>query len=48
MDERSFITEIRQIFALAPKQRLQAMISFHHKVCEAYCSAVNAIDSRTR
>ena len=44
MDERSFINEIRRIFALAPQQRLQAMISFHLKVCETYCRAVSAID----
>ena len=46
MDERSFINEIRSIFALAPQARLQAMISFHQKVCGAYCSAVNAIDEK--
>ncbi len=44
MDERSFINEIRRIFALAPQQRLQAMIFFHLKVCETYCQAVSRID----
>jgi len=44
MDERSFINEVRRIFSLAPQQRLQAMITFHHGVCETYCQAVNAID----
>ena len=44
MDERSFINEIRSTFSLAPQQRLQAMISLHQKVCEAYCQAVSGID----
>ncbi len=46
MDKHSFISEIRSIFALAPQARLQAMISFHQKVCEAYCSTVNAIGEK--
>jgi len=46
MDERSFISDIRSIFSLAPQPRLQAMISFHQKVCEAYSNAVSAIDEK--
>lgn len=44
MDERSFITEVRRIFSLAPQPRRQAMITFHQEVCETYCKAVGAID----
>ncbi len=44
MDERSFIKEIRRMFSLAPQQRLQAMTSFHSKVCETYCQAISGID----
>jgi hypothetical protein len=44
MDERSYISEIRKIFSLAPQQRLQAMISFHLIVCETYCQAVSGIE----
>jgi len=44
MDYSSYINEIRTIFSLAPQARLHAMISFHLKVCEAYCKAVSGID----
>lgn len=43
MDERSYITEIRRIFQLAPEQRKTDMIALHRKICSDYCTAVKAI-----
>lgn len=43
MDERSFITEIRRIFALASDARFTAMSEFHQKVHAAYTQSISAI-----
>lgn len=43
MHERSFITEIRRVFQLAPEERKVEMTAFHRKVCDDYCKAVKGI-----
>jgi hypothetical protein len=43
MDERSFITEIRSIFALAPVERFEAMGAFHRTIHAAYTRAIQEI-----
>lgn len=43
MDERSFITEIRKVFALAPAERFDAMTVFHHAIHTAYTQAIKGI-----
>ena len=43
MDERSFITEVRRIFALAPDARFSAMSDLHQRVHAAYTQSVRAI-----
>lgn len=43
MDERSFITEIRRLFALAPDARFSAMSKFHQQIHSAYTRSIRAI-----
>ena len=45
MHERSFITEIRRVFQLAPEERKVEMTAFHRKVWDDYCKAVKGITS---
>jgi len=43
VDERSFITEIRKIFALAPTERFEAMGAFHRVIHADYTRALQGI-----
>lgn len=43
MDERSFISEIRRIFALAPNERYDEMCAFHQRVHSAYTQSIRSI-----
>ncbi len=43
MDERTFITEIRRIFGLAPDARFDAMSAFHRAIHAEYTRAVEGI-----